>query len=428
MENVTVFNTLSAPYAIIFHIAMFFVLNEYRYPRKKAALLTALFNMPILVLTIIIYLLLGSEKGGQLAILFYIIPQMAVSLFLSRYRDGRAFSTYFFVSGINIFIIQISNLIDHYTSSDNHIVMFLVRFIAYPVALFILWRSLSGPYRRAMNVVHAGWSLFAYISAMHTLILLAVFNFPTTLSKRPYDIPVLVMVFGVMLLTNAYYIQTLLGQHDYYVEREMNHYLEQQMEIMQQKVKLSAESEKNISIYRHDLRHILTTLGGMLSEGSYDEAKDFIEKHTVAVEQDMYTKWCTDPVLNAMFSAYFADAEKQGIQIDADIDIPDLSDDDATAFSLVLANAIENAIHAVSKLPAEDRLIRVRAVRSPQMMFSVSNPYEGSITLNDEGIPTSGDTGHGIGISSMLSYCEKHNAVCDFKINDGWFAVRIVKG
>ena len=113
MENVTVYNLLSAPYAIVFHIVMFFVLNEYRYPRKKAAWMTALFNAPILALTVIMYLLLGSERGGQLAIVFYILPQIVVSFFLSRYRDGRVFSTYFFVSGIFIFIIQVSNLIDY---------------------------------------------------------------------------------------------------------------------------------------------------------------------------------------------------------------------------------------------------------------------------------------------------------------------------
>ena len=127
-----------------------------------------------------------------------------------------------------------------------------------------------------MNVLRTGWSLFAYISGLHTFLRLVVFNFPTTLAKRPHDIPVLVMVFGVMLLTNIYCIRALLGQHDYYLEQELNHYLEQQMEMMRQKIKHTAEAEKNISIYRPDLRHILTTLGGMLSEGSYDEAASYI--------------------------------------------------------------------------------------------------------------------------------------------------------
>ena len=230
MDSVTVFKLLSAPYSIIFHIVMFFALNEYRYPRKKAALMTAFLNVPIIILTVTMYLLLGSERGGQLAILFYILPQIAVSFFLSRYRDGRVFSTYFFVSGIFIFIIQISNLIDYYSAYNNYIVMFLVRLIAFPIALFLMVTYLAKPYRRVMNVLNTGWNLFAYISGIYTFILLVVFNFPNTLSKRPHDIPILVLVFIVMLLTSIYCIGTLLSQHNYYQQQELNNYLKQQMD------------------------------------------------------------------------------------------------------------------------------------------------------------------------------------------------------
>ncbi|MBR1597713.1 MAG: GHKL domain-containing protein [Lachnospiraceae bacterium] len=427
MDSVTVFKLLSAPYSIIFHIVMFFMLNEYRYPRKKAALMTAFLNVPIIILTVIMYLLLGSERGGQLAILFYILPQIAVSFFLSRYHDGRVFSTYFFVSGIFIFIIQVSNLLDYYSPYNNYIVMFLVRLIAFPITLFLMISYLAKPYRRVMNVLRTGWNMFAYISGIYTFILLVVFNFPNTLSKRPHDIPVLVLVFAAMLLTGIYCIKTLLSQHNYYQQQELNHYLEQQMEMMQQKINHAEEAEKNITIYRHDLRHILTTLGVMLSEGSYDEASSYIEQNIGVIEQDTSTKWCGNPILNAMFTAYFAEAKKQNIEIIAQLEISDVPSDKATVLSLVFANAIENAIHAVSELPSKDRVIRVKAIQSPQLMFSVSNHYSGSIMLDENGVPTSGEEGHGIGIRSMLAYCERNNAVCDFKISDEWFAVRIVK-
>ena len=426
MASVTVFKLLSAPYSIIFHILMFFMLNEYRYPRKKAALMTAFLNVPIIILTVMMYLLLGSERGGQLAILFYILPQIAVSFFLSRYRDGRVFSTYFFVSGIFIFIIQISNLIDYYSPYSNYVIMFLVRFIAFPITLFLMVKYLAKPYRRVMNVLRTGWKLFAYISGIYTFILLVVFNFPNMLYKRPHDIPVLVLVFVVMLLTGIYCIKTLLSQHNYYQQKELNNYLEQQMEMMQQTINHAEEAEKNITIYRHDLRHILNTLGVMLSEGSYDEASSYIEQNIGIIEQDTPVKWCDDPVLNAMFTAYFAEAKRQGIEIIAQLDISDVPSDKATVLSLVFANAIENAIHAVSELPSKDRVIRVRAIQLPQLMFSVSNHYAGSIEFNDDGVPTSGEEGHGIGIRSMLAYCERNNAACDFKISDEWFSVRII--
>lgn len=427
MEHITVYNTLSAPYAILFHIAMFFSLNEYRIPRKKAAWLTAALNVPILIITIALYILLGSERGGQLAVFFYIIPQLAVSFFLSRYRDSRVFSTYFFVSGIFIFIIQISNLIDHYAPGNDHTVMFFMRLIVCPITYFLMVRFISKLYRKALGVLKSGWNTFAYISGMYTLLLLMVFNFPTTLSKRPHEIPVLVMLFGVMLLSNLYFMETLVRQSDYYRATELNQYLERQMEMLRQRITYTEDMEKRISIYRHDLRHILTTLSGMIAEGSYEDAVSYIEKHVGRVDPDIQTKWCKNAIMDAMFSVYFAEARKRGIRVEAEIDMADIGDDEETAFSLVCANAIENAIHAEAMLPVDKRIIKVRILQFPKLMVSVSNPYAGSIMLDEEGIPISEEAGHGIGIRSILAYCEEHDAIYDFKVKDGWFAVRIMK-
>ena len=427
MQSVTLWNTLSAPYSILFHMAMFFVMNEYRYPRKKAAVLTVLCNIPILAVTLAFYLFYGSERGGQVAFFFYLIPQLIVNLFLSRYRDGRLFSTYFFVNGIFIFIIQLTNLLDSFAPNDDHIVMLLTRLITYPIVLFYMIRFLSKPYRRALNVLQEGWGLFAFISGMFTLLLLLEFNFPGTLSKRSYDIPVFIITFGTMMLTNVYYFKMMLKQYDYYREQEMVRHQEQQVEIMQERIRHTAEAEKAISIYRHDLRHILTTLSSMLSEGNIDEASGFIENHIGVIEDTAEERFCAEPVLNAMFAAYFAEAERQGIRIDAEVDIAELSKEEVAAFSIMCANMIENATHAVSGLSEDKKLIRVRGLQSPKLMISVSNPYEGSIMTDDEGIPVTNKAGHGIGIRSVIDYCEKHDAMYDFKILDGWYAVRIAK-
>ncbi|MBQ9359690.1 MAG: GHKL domain-containing protein [Lachnospiraceae bacterium] len=149
--------------------------------------------------------------------------------------------------------------------------------------------------------------------------------------------------------------------------------------------------------------------------------------HIGVIEETAERRYCAEPVLNAMFAAYFAEADRQGVKIDAEIDITELPKEEAATFSIVCANLIENATHAVSGLDEDEKLIRVRGVQSPKLMLSVSNPYEGSIMTDDEVIPITSKAGHGIGFRSIMDYCEKHDAVCDFKIQDGWFAVRIAK-
>lgn len=60
-------------------------------------------------------------------------------------------------------------------------------------------------------------------------------------------------------------------------------------------------------------------------------------------------------------------------------------------------------------------------------MFRVSNSYAGEIHFDDSGLPIAADRSHGIGIQSISAYCEKNNAVCEYKVQDGWFTIRIVQ-
>ena len=79
----------------------------------------------------------------------------------------------------------------------------------------------------------------------------------------------------------------------------------------------------------------------MIKEGSYLEAETFIEENISTIAGDETTVWCKNRILNAMFNAYFSDARDNRIKVSAEIDIKDISDEEATAFSLIISNAIE---------------------------------------------------------------------------------------
>lgn len=111
--------------------------------------------------------------------------------------------------------------------------------------------------------------------------------------------------------------------------------------------------------------------------------------------------------------------------VTADMDLPRKLPIDAAAFSIVIANALENAIHAVSSLPEDKRVIHCKCIHYPQFIFHVSNSYDGEVLFDEENIPISKEGGHGIGTASSLAYCEKYNVICDYRTEDGWFTMQI---
>ena len=99
---------------------------------------------------------------------------------------------------------------------------------------------------------------------------------------------------------------------------------------------------------------------------------------------------------------------------------------DEGELAVVLANALENAIHANLALPGEQRQIRCRMVGTPSLMLELSNPCGTSVSFDNHGLPTAQSRNHGIGVQSIAAFCQRHGAVYQFDLTDGVFRLRLV--
>ena len=131
-------------------------------------------------------------------------------------------------------------------------------------------------------------------------------------------------------------------------------------------------------------------------------------------------------MLDAVFSSYFDQAQNQGIRVEATISLPDVLSIDEGEMAVVLANALENAIHANLALPWDQREIRCKMVGTPSIMLEISNPCAGNIAFDSSGLPVAQKAGHGLGVQSISAFCRKNGAVCQFDLTDGWFRLRLV--
>lgn len=66
-----------------------------------------------------------------------------------------------------------------------------------------------------------------------------------------------------------------------------------------------------------------------------------------------------------------------------------------------------------------------KCISSPCLMMEFSNPCGKDVCLGPDGLPVPRSTGHGIGTRSIAAFAEKHQAVCSFQIENGWFKLRL---
>ena len=116
-----------------------------------------------------------------------------------------------------------------------------------------------------------------------------------------------------------------------------------------------------------------------------------------------------------------------GIRVEASLAFPDPLPVEAAALSTVFANALENAIHACQALPVAERQIVCHCISRPKLMLEVSNPCAGPVVFDADGFPAAGggNDGHGQGLRSIRSFCEKNGALPSCGLKNGWFYLRV---
>ena len=241
--------------------------------------------------------------------------------------------------------------------------------------------------------------------------------------------PLLVLSYGLLVVCGcAYYLMYLFFER---VQKENSARYEVQLSTLQlaalrSRMEAVRVTENAIRTERHDLRHRLQTVAELVARGNRDAALKFLNAAQCRLDEQKELCWCRPPVLDAVFSSYFDQAKHQEIPIEAKISLPETLPVNEGELAIVVANALENAIHANLVLSQEQRKIRCKMVGTPGVMLELSNPCTGNITFDSNGLPVAQKEGHGMGVQSISAFCRKYGAVCQFDLTDGWFRFRLI--
>ena len=81
-------------------------------------------------------------------------------------------------------------------------------------------------------------------------------------------------------------------------------------------------AEDAIRTERHDLRHRLQAVTELVSRGDKKSALEFLDAAQKRLDEHKEIRWCRPPVLDAVFSSCFDQAQNQGISVEAKLSPP----------------------------------------------------------------------------------------------------------
>lgn len=177
----------------------------------------------------------------------------------------------------------------------------------------------------------------------------------------------------------------------------------------------------------HDLRHHRAALAALVRSGDRAALDAYIDATDTEEAPPVSGNLTVDSVL-----LYYLDAAKAlDVQVETDLvfgrETP-VSDPD---LCVILGNLLENAVEAQKYVEPDKRLIRVAAKGdAASLALAVDNRFDGALRRDESGEYLSRKTGegHGVGLMSVRTVCEKYGGVLQIETEGDLFMAGVVIG
>ncbi|MCL2529182.1 MAG: GHKL domain-containing protein, partial [Coriobacteriia bacterium] len=174
---------------------------------------------------------------------------------------------------------------------------------------------------------------------------------------------------------------------------------------------------------RHDLRHQLVAIKGLINDGKQDEALTYIDKLSTTIPSISEMLICDNAVVNSLAVYYLAQAEEACILCDFQLVVPvsvgRIPDAD---LSIIVGNLLENAIEACMHVEPEKRFIKVRCnTTAKRLTLVIDNSFDGELQVSGTDFYSRKRKGFGVGIASVRSVVSKYEGSMKYETESGVF-------
>ena len=267
----------------------------------------------------------------------------------------------------------------------------------------------------SFSIVPILYYIFDYTSTVYTKLLYAG-------NYMAVEFPPFLLCVSYLIFCTIYF-----RQYEEKQEAENRHrFIKLKQEQSEKEMAAIRRNEQAMALLRHDMRHFLNTISDCIKNGETEKAQDYIHEIISSADKTTRKQYSANETINMILSSYETDLQEHEIQLDCQIRVPrelPFSDVDLTS---ILSNALENAVHAVLDVSAENRHIDFSMIQTGgKLLISLENTCADAPHFAG-GLPVASEPGHGFGTQSIDYTVRKLNGNCQFSASDGKFILQIV--
>lgn len=199
-------------------------------------------------------------------------------------------------------------------------------------------------------------------------------------------------------------------------EQEMTYYFNQ--------CTYMAKNEEKTLRLKHDMKNHLLALSEYFKACNSEQGEKYIS-NLIGEELEGQKNWSNtgNIIVDSILNFKLNEAENKGVNVYADISVPNNLEMDAPDITVIIGNLLDNTLQAVEKLPIPLRKILVLLKYDKGRLFiKVENSFDGNIKKKDgrfETMKTGAD--HGYGMKNVERVLEKYEGCVQYEHNEYMF-------
>ncbi|MDE7207350.1 MAG: GHKL domain-containing protein [Lachnospiraceae bacterium] len=234
--------------------------------------------------------------------------------------------------------------------------------------------------------------------------------FPNTLYDNPQNIIGVLVLIVTMLVSYSVAFQYVESESDRADSYWKNVMFESYIKGLENQYYLVEQSEKNLQILRHDMRHYSNMIDSFLEQQEYDEIKKVTAHINTVADENKRKRYCGNLIANTIIARMIEKANSLVVEVHLDAVIEKEIPVNGYEFALVLANLFENAIDCVKEFEKNKKFVDVKIrCEEEYLLIHMKNKYEKEILFDPyTGLPKSRKGGsHGWGMQSVQAFSDK---------------------
>ncbi len=398
------------------NVVVMYNLTEPKYSRAKTRTIWSVSMAALLLLSWILVYTIGVDLTAPVLGVVSMFVTIAVLFIVSS--DSMPKKIFLVITYFNFFflIIQgafiIAGMFFSPVTEPYQILSVIIRNLLHIILVPLYFKFLHPKFRAVRVRRDREWWVLSIVSAMFTFVYINQAMLVNRVWKLPSDyLPILISIYIQGAATCLVVFRTI-SYMDKTAEASL---MEQNTHFLTEQIERLVQAEEDARRLRHDIRHHLTNIYEYAKSGDCEKLVHYIEEYDNLMTDTAVKSYCANRTVNNILSAYAGEAEKAGIEYVCEANIAaelPIKDTDIVA---ILANLLENALNGCvssgKKSPRTEIYIREK---NRKLVILCNNPCPDSLIIS-EGLPKN----KSIGISSILSSCEKYGGKINYTVKNG---------